>query len=48
MGIGMQVLGLIASLSLLVFVHELGHFFFARIFHTRVKYLRSAQTAITY
>ncbi|MBR6064063.1 MAG: RIP metalloprotease RseP [Bacteroidales bacterium] len=36
MGIGMQVLGLIASLSLLVFVHELGHYFFARIFHTRV------------
>ena len=36
MGIGMQVLGLIASLSLLVFVHELGHYFFARLFHTRV------------
>lgn len=36
MGIGMQILGLIASLSLLVFVHELGHFIFAKIFHTRV------------
>lgn len=36
MGIGTQIIGLIASLSLLVFVHELGHFIFARIFHTRV------------
>jgi regulator of sigma E protease len=37
MGISMQVLGLIASLSLLVFVHELGHYFFARLFKTRVE-----------
>lgn len=32
-----QVLGLILSLSILVFVHELGHFFFARLFKTRVE-----------
>ena len=37
MGISMQVLGLIASLSLLVFVHELGHYLFARLFKTRVE-----------
>jgi regulator of sigma E protease len=37
MGISMQILGLFASLSLLVFVHELGHYFFARIFKTRVE-----------
>ena len=37
MGISMQVLGLIAGLSLLVFVHELGHYFFARLFKTRVE-----------
>ncbi|MEG1556424.1 MAG: RIP metalloprotease RseP [Bacteroidales bacterium] len=36
MGITTQVIGLIASLSILVFVHELGHYIFARIFHTRV------------
>lgn len=36
MGIGMQILGLVASLSLLVFVHELGHYLFAKLFHTRV------------
>ena len=36
MGIGTQILGLVASLSLLVFVHELGHYLFARLFHTRV------------
>lgn len=36
MGIQIQILGLIASLSLLVFVHELGHYIFAKIFHTRV------------
>jgi len=37
MGISMQVLGLIAGLGLLVFVHELGHFLFARFFGTRVE-----------
>jgi len=37
MGISMQVLGLIAGLSLLVFVHELGHYWFARLFKTRVE-----------
>lgn len=36
MGITTQILGLILSLSLLVIVHELGHYFFARIFKTRV------------
>ncbi|MCL2167797.1 MAG: RIP metalloprotease RseP [Lentimicrobiaceae bacterium] len=33
----MQVLGFILALSLLVFVHELGHYFFAVIFKTRVE-----------
>lgn len=37
MGIATQVIGLIASLSFLVFTHELGHFTFAKIFKTRVK-----------
>ena len=37
MGITTQVLGLLASLAILVFVHELGHFFFARLFKTRVE-----------
>lgn len=37
MGISTQVLGLLASLSILVFVHELGHYFFARLFKTRVE-----------
>ena len=37
MGISMQVLGFIACLSLLVLVHELGHFMFARLFKTRVE-----------
>ena len=37
MGISTQVLGLLASLSILVLVHELGHFFFARLFKTRVE-----------
>jgi len=37
MGISTQVLGLIAGLSLLVFIHELGHYMFARIFKTRVE-----------
>ena len=36
MGIATQILGLIACLSFLVITHELGHYAFARIFHTRV------------
>ena len=31
-----RTLQLILALSLLVFVHELGHFGFARLFHVRV------------
>jgi regulator of sigma E protease len=37
MGVSMQVLAFIASLSLLVFIHELGHYMFARFFKTRVE-----------
>ncbi len=37
MGILTQAAGLIASLSLLIMAHELGHFLFARIFKTRVE-----------
>ncbi|HPB57313.1 MAG TPA: RIP metalloprotease RseP [Bacteroidales bacterium] len=37
MGITTQIIGLIASLGILVFIHELGHFVFARIFKTRVE-----------
>lgn len=33
----MKVIALLLSLSLLVITHELGHFFFARLFHTRVR-----------
>lgn len=33
----MKVLALILSLSFLVFIHELGHFLFARLFKTRVE-----------
>lgn len=33
----MQILALLLSLSLLIFLHELGHFFFARLFKTRVE-----------
>ena len=36
MGIATQILGLIACISFLVITHELGHYTFARIFHTRV------------
>ena len=36
MGISTQILGLIVSISFLVIIHELGHYTFARIFHTRV------------
>lgn len=36
MGITTQIIGLIFSLSILVFVHELGHYAFARLFKTRV------------
>jgi len=32
-----KILQLIASLSLLVFIHELGHFLFAKLFKTRVE-----------
>ena len=32
-----QALQLILALSLLVLIHELGHFMFARIFHVRVE-----------
>jgi len=37
MDIHMQILGFVLSLSLLIFVHELGHYMFARIFKTRVE-----------
>jgi len=37
MDIHMQVLGFVLCLSLLIFVHELGHYFFARLFRTRVE-----------
>lgn len=33
----MTIIQLITSLSILVFIHELGHFFFARFFATRVE-----------
>ena len=33
----MKILALLLSLSLLVLTHELGHFFFARLFKTRVR-----------
>lgn len=33
----MKIVALLLSLSLLVFTHELGHFFFARLFKTRVR-----------
>ncbi|MDR0789457.1 MAG: RIP metalloprotease RseP [Bacteroidales bacterium] len=33
----MKILALILSLSFLVFIHELGHYLFARLFKTRVK-----------
>lgn len=36
MGITTQILGLLLSLAFLVFTHELGHLFFARLFKTRV------------
>jgi regulator of sigma E protease len=37
MDILIQALGLILSLSLLVIIHEGGHFFFAKLFNTRVE-----------
>jgi len=37
MDIHMQVLGFVLCLSLLIFVHELGHYFFAQLFRTRVE-----------
>ena len=33
----MRILALLLSLSILIFLHELGHFFFARLFKTRVE-----------
>ncbi|MDR0971011.1 MAG: RIP metalloprotease RseP [Bacteroidales bacterium] len=33
----MKILALLVSLSLLVFIHELGHYIFARLFKTRVE-----------
>ncbi len=36
-GTGVKVLQLFASLSLLIALHEFGHFFFARLFKTRVE-----------
>jgi len=33
----MQVLQLLVSLSILIFIHELGHFFFAKLFKTKVE-----------
>ena len=36
MGVTNQIIGLLLSLSLLVIVHEFGHYCFARLFKTRV------------
>ena len=36
-GTGMKVLQLFAALSILIVLHEFGHFFFARLFKTRVE-----------
>src|SRR6476661_10073355 len=36
-GGGVQALQLLAALSLLILLHEFGHFFFARLFKTRVE-----------
>src|ERR1700760_1605208 len=36
-GTGMKVVQLFASLLLLIVLHEFGHFFFARLFKTRVE-----------
>jgi len=37
MGLWIQILGLLLSLSILIILHELGHFTFARLFKTRVE-----------
>ncbi len=37
MGVIIQILGFIVSLSVIVIVHEFGHFLFAKIFKTRVE-----------
>jgi regulator of sigma E protease len=37
MGVITQIAGLLLSLSILVILHEFGHFFFARLFKTRVE-----------
>jgi len=36
-GGAVQALQLLAALSLLILLHEFGHFFFARLFKTRVE-----------
>ena len=36
-GTGVKVLQLFAALSILIALHEFGHFFFARLFKTRVE-----------
>src|ERR1700757_1151473 len=36
-GLGIQVTQFFAALSLLIILHEFGHFFFARLFKTRVE-----------
>jgi regulator of sigma E protease len=37
MGVVIQISQLLLSLSILIILHELGHFLFARLFHTRVE-----------
>ncbi len=37
MGIVIQITQLLLSLSILIILHEMGHFIFARLFHTRVE-----------
>jgi len=37
MGVIIQISQLLLSLSILIILHELGHFIFARIFNTRVE-----------
>ncbi len=37
MGVVIQISQLLLSLSILIILHELGHFLFARLFNTRVE-----------
>ena len=37
MGVVIQIGQLLLSLSILIILHELGHFIFARLFNTRVE-----------